>query len=379
MSIELISLLDSDREHGIIEANRLLTICNACRYCEGYCPVFPAMTEHRTFIAGTLDYLANLCHQCTACYHACQYKPPHELQVNLPPALSKLRTETYANFTWPSAAAPFFQRNLALTAWVVSTCVLLLCGAMAVFTPAGTMTTVYDEPGAFYAVMPHHIMAGIAGAIACFGVLSLGVSSFRFGHHCGLTIRDLRSLSNWAATLRAIATLQHLGGGHGEGCQTTDTTFSNRRRFYHQLTMWGFVLCFLATASATVYELVLGRLSPFPYFSWPVILGTTGGLGLIIGPLGLLALKRHSTSPALPTDPAGLDVSLLCQLLLISATGLALLAGRSTPAMPWLLTVHLGLVYGFFLTLPFGKFVHGIYRTLALLRYNASQRDPHSP
>ncbi len=25
------------------EANRQLIICNACRYCEGYCPVFRAI------------------------------------------------------------------------------------------------------------------------------------------------------------------------------------------------------------------------------------------------------------------------------------------------------------------------------------------------
>jgi citrate/tricarballylate utilization protein len=45
------------------EADRLMTICNACRYCEGLCAVFPAMEMRRTFAAGDLNYLANLCHQ----------------------------------------------------------------------------------------------------------------------------------------------------------------------------------------------------------------------------------------------------------------------------------------------------------------------------
>ena len=86
------------------EADRLMTICNACRYCEGLCAVFPAMEMRRTFAAGDLHYLANLCHQCGACSADCQYSPPHEFDVNVPRALAKLRNETYAVYAWPRAA-----------------------------------------------------------------------------------------------------------------------------------------------------------------------------------------------------------------------------------------------------------------------------------
>ena len=41
-----------------------MEICNACRYCEGFCPVFPAMEQRRAFSDGDLGYLANLCHNC---------------------------------------------------------------------------------------------------------------------------------------------------------------------------------------------------------------------------------------------------------------------------------------------------------------------------
>ena len=71
------------------EAERLMTICNACRYCEGLCAVFPAMEMRRTFAAADLNYLANLCHQCGACYPDCQYSPPHEFAVNVPAALAQ--------------------------------------------------------------------------------------------------------------------------------------------------------------------------------------------------------------------------------------------------------------------------------------------------
>ena len=60
------------------EVERVMQVCNACRYCEGFCAVFPAMTQRLEFGKADINYLANLCHNCGACLHACQYAPPHE-------------------------------------------------------------------------------------------------------------------------------------------------------------------------------------------------------------------------------------------------------------------------------------------------------------
>ncbi|MBV8249280.1 MAG: tricarballylate utilization protein TcuB, partial [Comamonas sp.] len=57
------------------EVARVMQICNACRYCEGFCAVFPAMTRRLEFGKADVHYLANLCHNCGACLHACQYAP----------------------------------------------------------------------------------------------------------------------------------------------------------------------------------------------------------------------------------------------------------------------------------------------------------------
>src|SRR6476661_4285426 len=96
----------------IAEADRQLSICNACRYCEGYCAVFPAMELRRTFTPGDVVYLANLCFECRACFYACQFAPPHQFAVNIPMVFSQIRVETYSDYGWPQLLARAIKRNL---------------------------------------------------------------------------------------------------------------------------------------------------------------------------------------------------------------------------------------------------------------------------
>ena len=88
-----------------------MQICNACRYCEGFCAVFPAMTRRLEFGKADVHYLANLCHNCGACLHACQYAPPHEFAVNVPRAMAQVRAQTYAEYAWPRALGALYRRN----------------------------------------------------------------------------------------------------------------------------------------------------------------------------------------------------------------------------------------------------------------------------
>jgi citrate/tricarballylate utilization protein len=85
------------------EGQRMASICNACRYCEGFCAVFPALERRLSFAEGDLTYLANLCHNCGSCYYACQYAPPHEFQLNFPKMLAEIRGESYKKYAWPAA------------------------------------------------------------------------------------------------------------------------------------------------------------------------------------------------------------------------------------------------------------------------------------
>jgi citrate/tricarballylate utilization protein len=70
----------------------------------------------------------------------------------------------------------------------------------------------------------------------------------------------------------------------------------------------------------------------------------------------------------------GMDVGFIAMLFLTGATGMLLLLLRETGAMGPLLALHLGAVFALFITMPYGKFVHGIYRFAALVRYAQERR-----
>lgn len=354
------------------EVARVMQICNACRYCEGFCATFPAMTRRLSFDnKADLNYLANLCHNCGACLHACQYAPPHEFAVNVPMAMAKVRKETYINYAWPAPLGKLYEKNgFALSLAVAIGLALFLILAIA------STGSLLHEPlaGNFYAVFPHNTLVVLFGTVFLFSVLALAVGVRRFW----------KDISPGKASSPAVAEaahdalrLKYLDGGHGLGCNDEDDRFTLRRRMYHHFTFYGFMLCFAATSVATIYHYLFGWQAPYGYLSLPVILGTVGGIGLLIGPAGLfwLNLKRapaHGDSSQQP-----MDRGFIALLFLTSLTGLLLLVLRDTSLMALLLAIHLGVVMGLFLMLPYSKFAHGIFRSASLLKWAIEKRQPN--
>jgi citrate/tricarballylate utilization protein len=117
--------------------------------------------------------------------------------------------------------------------------------------------------------------------------------------------------------------------------------------------------------------------APYAYTSLPVILGTVGGIGLLIGPAGLLWLNLNRSALHGDSAQKPMDIGFISLLFLTSLTGLALLIWRDTSAMALLLAIHLGIVMALLLTLPYGKFAHGVYRSAALLKWSIEKRMPN--
>ena len=354
-----------------VEVARQLQICNACRYCEGFCAVFPAMTRRLAFGKADVHYLANLCHNCGACYHACQYAPPHEFAVNVPKAMAEVRLATYIDYAWPTRLGALYRNNgLTLALALAAGLALFLLLAMSV---DGTLTP-GPLTGNFYAVFPHNLMAGLFGVVFTYAALALALGVRRFW-------RDVSPGSATAPAVgeatRDVLGLTYLGGGHGEGCNESSDRFTLARRHFHHATFYGFLLCVASTSTATIYHYLLGREAPYAWNSLPVVLGTLGGIGLLVGPAGLLWLNLRRDPATADKQQRPMDRGFIALLLLAGISGLALLLLRDTGAMASLLCIHLGIVAAFFATMPYGKFAHGIFRSAALLKSAIEKRQPN--
>lgn len=354
------------------EAGRVMTICNACRYCEGFCAVFPAMELRRTFTDGDLKYLSNLCHNCRDCYYACQYAPPHNFDLNFPQAMAELRAETYSEFASPKALSSLFTSNGLKVFMVVLMSVVFVYLATLVSSGSKAILGTHTGPKSFYNVIPYGVML-LPFSLLGIGVLFCFIKGIRnFWKETAPVAETLSSMRGNLGAIRDVLKLKYLDGG-GHGCNYPNDGFSHIRRYFHHGVFYGFLACLASTTIAAYYDHFLHIPAPYPFFSLPVLLGTGGGIAIVIGTCGLLYLKSHMDPRPSTEKTTGMDVSFGLLLMFTSLSGLMLLALRDTPLMGSMLILHIGLVLAFFLTMPLGKFVHAIYRYIALVRHSQEQ------
>jgi citrate/tricarballylate utilization protein len=352
------------------EGRRQIAICNGCRYCEGYCAVFPAMERLPVVEQGDLTYLANLCHDCRACYQACMYAPPHEFGVAIPTLMSEARERSYAEFARPRRFARAFTAGpkavAALT--VVGALAFALLAALAgnardVFAPRASAKSFFD-------ILPYSLMLVPTLVLTAFvvAVIAWGFVDF---HRASRGVAGLGRRA-WLTGLGEVATLRWMRGG-GDDCYYPDVGRpSPLRRWLHHLTAYGFLAALISTILASIYHNVLGEESPYPVVHPVVLFGLVGGIGMTAGTTGLLWLRLRAT-PLQARREALLNSSFLISLNAASTSGLLLLALRDTRAIGPLLVVHLGTIVALYITAPYGKFVHIVYRTAAVLR-SAAER-----
>lgn len=350
-------MLDDAGNPALAEARRQIEICNACRYCEGYCAVFPAMTRQRAFSDGDMTQLANLCHNCRGCYYACQYTEPHEFAVNLPAALAEARRESWDRFAWPGAFAGLFQRRAGAMIGVLVASIALLFWMAQALRP--------EDGEGFYAILSHGVMVTLFAPAFLFPLTALGVGVRRYWREVG------GEPVRWAHLRQAgadAASLKNLSGGQAGACNyEAEDRFSNARKHAHQAVMWGFLLCLASTTSGTVMHYLLDWPAPYGFWTPPKLLGVPGGALMTVGAIWLAVLKGRA-DPALGANAVVGETAFVLLLGAAGATGLALYAATGTALVPALLAIHLGCVLAFFLTTPYSKMAHGAYRFAALVR-----------
>jgi citrate/tricarballylate utilization protein len=351
------------------EANRQLTICNACRYCEGLCPVFPALELRKAFTPDDIRYLANLCHDCRACEQACMFVAPHEFGISFPKIMSEVRMESYEHWSWPRFLAKSFSNTPKGVLVGVGTSIIV-CVAAFFTIPRDRLFAVHTEPGSFYQIVPYLAMIVPAIFLVFYGAAIWLQGSIQFwsnGERDPL-MQKPKGIGLVMSALFDAVTARYLGGGGG-GCAYPTPRPTQVRRVFHEMVVFGFLFDFISTNLAFLYQDFLHDPPPYGLTSLPVLFGTVGGIMLVIGVSGLIYLKMKSDRGQAADNAYSLDYAFLIFLGLAAATGLLTLVLRSTAAMGTILILHLATVAGLFITAPYGKFVHFVYRILAIIRY----------
>ena len=349
----------------IAETERQLNVCNSCRYCEGYCPVWPAMELRTELTKGDITHLANLCHDCRDSFSACMYTAPHEFNINPPAVFTQVREHTYAKYVWPRRSPGVMRgrRGIAV-AYAAIVALLVLLSVLTNATAFESTTT-----GSAYDLLRHQLLIAVVMVPALWSIGLMSLALVRYWRDTHGPVRDLFNGPAWATTLNQSARMTHQSGA-GEGCTYEENEPSASRRHTHQLVMYGFMLTFVATFAAAIEENILGLQPPYPYLSVPVITGSVGGIMAVIGCVALIRLKKRSDPLQTTATMRQADYGLLWALLILMISGLLVLLTRLTMAFGPFLVVHLAAVIIAFGIMPYTKFVHWTYRILAIYKDN---------
>jgi citrate/tricarballylate utilization protein len=352
----------------LADAARQLDICNACRYCEGLCAVFPALERRAEFGHGDVSQLANLCHDCRACFDACMYSPPHEFAVDLPQVLSAVRVADYSGHVWPPRVPRWFSGWRGLLMGSVLAVAIVLAIAVA---HAGWSGLVSHSGGASspYRLIPHGALVALMLSAAAYSAVVMGAAGVSYWRHVGGAPRRVNGRAVAEAVWYAM-TLRYLRGGGQECFYPDDEQPSAARRHLHGMVAYGFGLCLVSTIAAAVEQDILGTDPPYPWLSVPVLAGTVGGVALALGCIGLIALKTRSSEVTSFAQMTVKDYGLLVALTFLALTGIAVLLTRDTGAYGVVLLIHLSALVEAFAMAPYSKFVHVVFRFLALVRDN---------
>ena len=349
-----------------IEAKRQLTICNSCRYREGYCPAWPALELRTDLTPGDVSHLANLCHDCRDCFNACMYTALH---LNPPKIFAALRTQVYQDYVWPQRIRVFLRGRRGLGFLAVVTLVVVL--ALPALLHGEASHNLSRSP---YRLLPHWVLVGVVSLPVVWGIAMTVFATSRCWRDIQGRIADLGRPIVWAKSLMDGVRLRYMRGG-GEECTYPTEEPSRLRRWLHNYMLSGLLLCLLSTISAAIEQEFLGIPPPYPVLSVPVITGTLGSLGAVAGCVGLLWTKRRSDRALTTAGMLRADNGLLFSLLLLSVTGLLTLALRDTGIYTIILCVHVISVVVYFRLAPYTKCMHFVYRLMSIYKFRLEQLD----
>jgi quinone-modifying oxidoreductase, subunit QmoC len=361
-------------DHGGENAAR----CYQCATCSSVCELAPAnapFPRRQILWAqwGMEDRLMGdagpwLCHQCNDCSVRCPREVnPGDIMASVRAmVVEKMATPAFlgrlvgnAKKTWPLLVLG------PLVYWLV------LLGATGIHIPlVDDALAATDGRFHYEHFVPHTLIYITYFSATFFVLLTMFSSGSRYWKMLGANSERKGSLIG--ALIPAFIDI----GLHKKFATCDRGVF--KRRWGHFLVMWGFIGAAITSGFAVVYLyretvffswLNLGYSYPVPITHWVKWLGNISAVALVLGGL-LLWLNRRSTDDKLVGVTTAFDRFFLWVVLTVIATGVITEVFRFIAVPPILAcavyVIHLAIVLTLFLTLPYSKFAHILYRTLAM-------------
>jgi quinone-modifying oxidoreductase subunit QmoC len=342
--------------------------CYQCATCSSVCALSPEdspfprrqMLWAQWGLAERLavDPAVWLCYQCNDCTVRCprDARPGDVLQaarafliesLAFPRALGKLVAGAKA--TWPILIGG------PLLFWVA------LLAALG-------LLSIPKEPLAFGDFVPHWLIYAVFFPTAGWVMYVGWVSGRRFWNLLGggslLSGSFLRSL---VPVLLEIAIHKRF----------TSCDVARPRRLGHLLLLWGFVGAAVTSGLLILALYVFQEKLPLPLLHPFKLLGNISGALLVVGG-AILVVNRLNDKDSTGASTA-FDIFFIGIVVAVIATGVLAEAARFAAPAGFacaVYVVHLGVVMTLFLTFPYSKFAHMLYRTLALVHVRMVAAPP---
>jgi quinone-modifying oxidoreductase subunit QmoC len=343
--------------------------CFQCATCSSVCDLATpeTMFPRRQMLWaqwGLVDRLAGdpsiwLCHQCNDCTVRCprDARPGDALQ-----ALRSLMIEHVGVPGWVARLV-----GAARTTWPILLGVPVLFWA--VFIQAVNGFAVPRTPLVFGDLVPVWMIWTVFLPAAAFALVAAAIGARRCWSAWGAGTPRSGSLAAGLAAIAADVLLHRRFGTCGA---------ARPRQIGHFLLLWGFAGALLTTTALGVMMDVLHVETPLPTLHPVKILGNVSAVLLVAGVLWLLV--NRLASPRTAGASRGYDAFFIALVVLLVLSGVAAELGRMFLPVPIAIAayvLHLGMVLSLFLTFPFSKFAHALYRTLAMAHERvATRRSP---
>ncbi len=343
-------------EKLIEDAKKQLTICNACRYCEGYCAVWDAIEFKSVLNTDYIYHLANLCHDCRDCFYACPYnEPEHEFKLNIPKILGDVRSETYISYVKPKFMQFALQRPTLFTmisSAIAIVIVVLYASLLFGFSKFSTLSMTTIMPASLFE----------RATVLLYFYLMVMWSWEGISYWSKISEKGHLTFVGLLRGLYDVVLHTNFRGG-GTGCKVPEQNNRYFRLTSHTLVFFGFLVALIA-------------ISFYPnIYGYTGILYLIGSFALSTGTVGLFYIHLVDKRSSRSEKQSSMDYPFTFLLFIVGITGIIIPISTDKSWFNWNFLIHDALIMVVFLIAPFSKFMHPVFRFVSLIKYRSDSSN----